>query len=260
MALALTVELLMIDPHSHRAFQAHAAISRGAAPAGVTIVKSTAYRGDAPLLAIWGPGHPSRFEPMRRQMASGGHVLAMDLGYWDRGQKFRVSIDGPHPQAWVMRRAMPSDRFVADRVRQDDLWDPSGPVIIAGLGEKARTQYGADIIDAWESEQADAVRAAGRQVVYRAKKSSTTPIEDALRGASALITWHSNTAVDAIRLGVPVVCRDGAAAAICASTYDPHLRPLQVGLRDQFLANLAWFQWAPHETTAMWHWLREVLA
>jgi hypothetical protein len=43
------------------------------------------------------------------------------------------------------------------------------------------------------------------------------PIEHVLAGASLVVTWHSNVAVDAIRLGIPVICREGAAAAVCPS-------------------------------------------
>ena len=43
-------------------------------------------------------------------------------------------------------------------------------------------------------------------------------IDQALTGCSLVVTWHSNVAVDAIRMGIPVVCRDGAAAAVCPSS------------------------------------------
>lgn len=110
-----------------------------------------------------------------------------------------------------------------------------------------------------------------RKIVYRTKKiggpvpdgvtiAPMIPIELALAGASLVITWHSNVAVDAIRLGIPVICRDGAASAICPSDFghdDP--TPVAEDVREQFLRNLAYFQWAPNEATACWQFLREVM-
>jgi hypothetical protein len=257
----VTAEVLRFPSLSWRAVQVCAAVAGGAAAARVPVAESTTYRGGRDVLVLWGPGHPARFEPMRRQVEAGGHVLALDLAYWDRDRKFRVSIDGAHPQAWVMRRAMPPARLKADGIIARNVWNPNGPVIVAGLGDKARVQYGADQIDLWEAAMMTAVRAYGREVIYRAKKSAAGTIEETLAGASALITWHSNAAVDAIRLGVPVVCRDGAAAAVCASTYAPTLQPLLPAVRDQFLANLAYFQWSLPEASSgsLWQWAREVL-
>ena len=114
-------------------------------------------------------------------------------------------------------------------------------------------------------------QADGRRVLYRPKKAdgrvpSGVPvsagghIDMALRGASAVVTWHSNVAVDAIRMGIPAICRDGAAASVCGSEWRPDLAPLDEATRRQFLANLAWFQWLPNEAKACWRWLLEVLA
>lgn len=259
MALLLTAEILSFSPQTVRATTALRAVSEGARAAGLRAVETREYRGGSDVLVLWGPGHPARFEPMRHQIASGGRVLALDLAYWNRFEKFRVSIDGAHCPTWVARYDFPRDRFKSDPVAVADCWDLNGPVIIAGLGEKARVQYGADRIDAWEAVMMDAVRQAGRTVIYRAKKGARSTIEEALVGASALITWHSNAAVDAIRLGVPAFCVDGAAAAVCRDTYNAFAPPLAAKTRDQFLSNLAYFQWRNDETAEMWGWLREVL-
>jgi hypothetical protein len=81
-----------------------------------------------------------------------------------------------------------------------------------------------------------------------------------LAGSSLLVTWHSNVAVDAIRMGIPVVCREGAAAAVCPSELPETIAPMADDVRDRFLANLAWFQWRPDEAPEFWRWVPEVLA
>ncbi len=200
-------------------------------------------------------------------------MLALDLAYWDRARKFRVSIDGPHPQQWILRRDWPAARLSADGIRPVSTWKPSGAVIVAGIGRKARVQYG-EAVDVWERQMmAEAAqRWPGRPVLYRPKQKDAPipagavlapdrPIETAMQQASLVITWHSNVAVDAIRAGVPVICRDGAAAAVCPSAFGPDdPTPLEESIRDRFLQNLAWFQWMPSEAAEFWRWVPEVLA
>lgn len=262
----VTVESLRLQPSSHRSDLALSALTQAATSRPELSVRSSdRYQGGADWLLLWGPGNPTRFDIMARQIAAGGHVIALDLAYWDRDRKIRVSIDAPHPQAWVMRRDWPATRFTADRVPVADLWKPDGPVVIAGLGDKARVQYGADVVDRWEAAMARACAARwpSRKVLYRTKRGNVQPIETVLRGASLVITWHSNVAVDAIRLGIPVICRDGAAAAVCPSTWpdDGMPQPLDLHTRMQFLHNLAWFQWDPKtEAQECWAFLRELLA
>lgn len=273
-AALLTVELLRfphLPPCSPRSEPMLCALTQSAGAADVGVVHTTAYQGQSDWLLFWGPGHPSRVEPMRAQLAKGGHVIALDLAYWARDRKVRVSIDHAHPQRYVMQRDWPSTRLAADRIGTGAAWHPQGPIIIAGVGPKALVQYGRAVAE-WEAAMITACRPFGRPLHYRPKKHScpnpTTllrrddaSIDAVLNGASLLVTWHSNTAVDAIRLGVPAICRDGAAAAVCPSTLGETLpRPLDPAVRDRFLANLAWFQWAPEEASSCWRWLREVLA
>lgn len=259
-----SVEIWTAQPVIPRALAALEAFTR-AAPADLEVQATTTYNGRSDWLLLWGPGEAQRAAGMRRQAGqTGRHAIALDLAYWNRGAKVRVTVDAPHPQAWVMRRDWPAARLAQDPPGMADFWRLDGPILIAGVGKKAQHQYGAQAVTAWEEEMAAACRRRwpGRPIVRRPKKPVTVPIERALVGASLLITWHSNAAVDAIRLGIPVVCRDGAAAAVCPSTLpegDP--APLAPALRARFLRNLAWFQWDPaREAAECWVWLRELLA
>jgi hypothetical protein len=273
-ALMLTIELLSFNPQSQRATNILRALQQ-AVPKGMQARATTHYAGQSDLLVLWGPGDQARFGPMAAQIAKGRRFLALDLAYWDRHQKFRVSIDAPHPQAWVMRREWPASRFLAEHVPVRDTWRAAGPVIVAGIGTKARVQYG-DAVGAWERQMiAEAsARWPGRRLLYRRKRedapvpggieiAGNRPIDELLAGSSLLLTWHSNVAVDAIRLGIPVVCMDGAAAAVCPSCIGPNdPQPLPVDVRVRFLRNLAWFQWTPTKEDAkrFWVWVPEVLA
>lgn len=275
LGLMLTVELLAFQPASQRTLGIHRALQQAAPAAGVQLRPAVQYQGRSDVLIVWGPGAPDRATPMAAQIAKGGHVLALDLAYWQRADKFRVSIDAAHPQRWVMRRDWPASRLQADRIITGDRWNPKGPVVIAGIGRKARVQYGEAVIDQWERQMLAAVAARWprRPILYRKKQqdapvpadarvaSLTQPIDDVVTGASLVITWHSNVAVDAIRLGIPVICQDGAAAAVCPSSLGPaDPQPLAPNVRDRFLRNLAWFQWSPAEASTFWRWVPEVLA
>jgi len=260
-AVVTSVELLSFTPQSFRADQTLAALGRAVLQAGVRVSQSRSYQGGADLLLLWGPGGRDRVDPMRRQLAAGGHVACFDLAYWDRHRKVRVSIDAPHPQAWVLKRDWPPTRLKADYLRTAHSWNPTGPVILAGIGDKARAQYGV-AVDLWEAARRAECRQRGLRVVDRPKlPGGDRTIDQALRGASLVVTWHSNVAVDAIRLGIPVVCQDGAAAAVCPAALPETLAPLPVAIRNRFLANLAHFQWNPQtEAAACWAWLQDVLA
>ncbi len=273
-AVKTRVELLHWEPQIHRTGELFHVLIQAAPSSHVDLRVTRRYSGAADLLMFWGPGSPERRFVMQQHQARGGTAVVWDLGYWQRETKVRVSIDAAHPQRWVMRRDWPDDRLQADGVTLANVWNPLGPVIVAGIGRKARVQYGADAIATWEADMMRAAAARGCAVRYRRKQADApipegavltgdAPIDQILTGASLLITWHSNVAVDAIRLGIPVICQDGAAAAVCPSTFslEPPA-PLPVALRDRFLANLAYFQWAPTlpEGRAFWRFLRQVLA
>lgn len=268
--MTTTVELLRFEPQSARARVFLGAL-RHEAPPSVAIRETTRYHGGADWLLLWGPGAPDRFEPMRQQVAAGGHVACCDLAYWQRDRKVRVSIDAAHPQQWILRRDWPVDRFAADRVPVESTWKPDGPIIVAGIGRKARAQYG-DTVGTWEARMIAACRARwpSHRLLYRPKQiDAPVPpgvplmglggaIDRALAGASLVITWHSNVSVDAIRMGIPVVCMDGVAAAVSPRDLPDTVQPLDPAIRDRFLANLAWFQWDPIEAAACWQFILTV--
>jgi hypothetical protein len=268
-----TVELVHFQPENSRGTDMFRALIASAPQAGIDVIETTQYQGTSPWLLVWGPGAPARRDTIRAHVANGGRAIALDLAYWQRSEKVRVSFDAPHPQVFVMKKALPAERFIDDGITLTNEWNPDGAIVIAGLGDKARVQYGAGTVDEWERDMMRVCAARWpKRIIYRPKKvGSPIPawathvsregrIEDALRGAALVITWHSNVAVDAIRMGIPAVCRDGAAAAVCRSTVDGQPLPLASDVRDRFLANLAWFQWKPSEAAACWRFIQESLS
>jgi hypothetical protein len=266
-----SVEWLAFAPMQPRGAEMCAALQGAAASLGIRVTATTQYRGTSDVLCLWGPGAPNRWPAMRAQFEAGSTTVAWDLAYFDRHHKIRCAINGAHPAAWVMRKDWPGDRFLATGLPIESTWDPDGPVLVAGIGPKATVQYGADRVHDWEIATIADLRARGRAVLYRRKNNVgwappgiltrySPSVAGALRGCSLCVTWHSNVAIDAIRLGIPVVCQDGAAAAICPSIPAADPQPVAPELRRRFLHNLAYFEWAPSEVVAFWRFLEKLLA
>lgn len=233
------------------------------APAGS--VSSAQYRGDRRFLMLYGPGAPSRLPIVQRHVARGGHVAMWDLGYFDRPDGMRVSIDAlhPHPQHIAMSPAIGRRQF---ELREDA--DPAGPILLIGLGKKSVAACGIRKVLWWEHGKVGELQARfpGREILWRPKGKSAQPllglrlahgmpIEEALRGCSLVVCRHSNVAVDACIAGVPVECEDGAALALYRDNPSPTREQ-----RLDFLHRLTWWNWTRNETPGAWQWLEQAMA
>lgn len=179
-----------------------------------------------------------------------------DLGYWRRSLYYRFAVNGWSPEAYV-RQGLSSERF--DRLGLTIApWRTGGTeIIIAGSTAKACREHGFGY-QAWERSAAERLRGCGRPVVYRPKPSEgdvppiaglqtdRRPIGEAMASAYAVVTHHSNTAIDALLAGVPVHCATGAAAAFSVPMDAIADAPLLDG-REQFLHDVAWLQWTLDE-------------
>lgn len=222
------------------------------------------------MLVTYGLGGDDRMPVAMSHMKSGGQLVAFDLGYWDRGlsvdaRKFRVAINGFHPRE-VMNGAAPSrQRWESAGLRIEADRNKAGPIMLVGNAPKAVAIGAAG----WTANRSREIRAVfpGAKILYRPKPKrpheggvvydqlSAGPIERELSRVSLVVCRHSNVAVDACRMGVPVVCDDGAGACI----YPQHLREYQsqpdIAKRTEFLHRLAYWQWSANEAGAFWNWL-----
>ncbi len=233
-----------------------------AQPAGA--VQTAAYSGKRRNLMLYGPGSPVKLPIVQRHVKRGGHVAMWDLGYWDRKDAMRLSIDSMHPTPDQLAMSPMAGRREFD-LREDA--DPAGPILLIGLGPKSVYAYDLHMVQAWERKKAEDLRRRfpGRKILWRPKGNNPIPlmdlemchgmpIEEALRGCSLLVCRHSNTAVDACVAGVPVECEDGAAAALYRGNSTPSRQE-----RAEFLARLSWWEWSRFEAGAAWEWIRRVL-
>lgn len=219
-------------------------------------------------LVIYGLGGQDRYPVGMAHIKRGLPLLSFDLGYWDRKlpqRKYRFSLNGMHP-AMVMDTRYPGpSRWLQSGLKiKSVIVDPAAPILLVGNAPKS-IAVGAKN---WTADKAREIRRAfpKHKILYRPKPKrphepgvihdgvSAEPIDYALRNASLVVCRHSNVAVDAARQGVPVVCDDGAAAAIYPQALADYRHQPTLEVRREFLHRLAWWQWANNEAPAFWQW------
>lgn len=190
-----------------------------------------------------------------------------DLGYWSRDEYCRFTVGGWSPEKYV-RRGLSDSRLKRLGIEIQP-WNDGDEIIIAGSTRKSATDHGFGYTE-WEKSVAD--RLFGLKLVYRPKPGDPDacgirgvpidrrPLDVSLSKAKALVTHHSNTAVDALVAGVPVHCEIGAAAAFSVPLEEIDNPPRLEG-REQFLADVAWLQWTHAEMSsgACWKHLKGLL-
>lgn len=99
----------------------------------------------------------------------------------------------------------------------------------------------------WFAETCAALRrVTDRPVVVRGKDDST-PLQEALRSAWAVVTWSSASAVEAVLAGVPVVCDPACAAWPFSTPLEEIEKPRRLEGRTRWAAVLADNQWTLDE-------------
>lgn len=249
---------------------------RRSAPVDTRVVSNRADPDS--VLMLYGMGGADRFDLALHHVATGGLLVAWDIGYWDRKgsrvhRKLRVSINGMHPARYVMQGKLPGpERWKASRQIVAPDPDRDGVVVLVGNGPKSNA-VGAE---GWAAAKSREIREKmpNARILYRPKPrrpfdrgvecdeaDAVSAIDGLLRRASLVVCRHSNVAVDACRMGVPVVCDDGAAAAIYPQRIEDRAQQPSQALRREFLQRLAWWQWSTHEAAQgeVWPWLLGVL-
>lgn len=222
------------------------------APSDVKVNVNEWYTGRYDWLLLFGVGAADRWPVYQRHRHSGRRAILFDLGYWDRDNSLRVSVDDQHPHRWIYR--MPSIEGRGHPAELRDDYDANGPVLFAGMGQKSMRQLGRG----WDEERIAQLHAHRQDIVVRRKPDRKAhvigagfpKIEEALKGCSLVVTHHSNVAIDGIVAGIPHDVADGAAAAM-QPTRD-------VAKRRDFLDRLGCWQWKHTEAWELWAFLRSV--
>lgn len=208
--------------------------------------------------------------------AAGKKAIYVDLGYWQReGQTghHKLGINSRHPTAYFQKRKHPDDRWRRLNVGIQP-WKPEGrgAVIVAGMSGKGANAEGF-APEQWERETVQLLkRHTSRPIIYRPKPNwvGARPIEGAefqrgdsqgrdvptiLRhGVHAVVTHHSNVAVEALLAGVPIFCVEGIMTPLALTNFARIENTIHPEGREQWAYDAAYTQWTIAEMTAGTAW------
>lgn len=255
---------------SKRALHVAKAMRDGLRRQGVAVEVYTGFdRVRADVAVAYGWVHEPVFSTYK---LAGAHFVYWDLGYFRRdGHEghHRIAVDD-----WDvihnMAQMCPDDRWLALRVERGAPNAGAGDVILAGMSDKAAGTHGFRPGE-WERRTEKHVRelAPEVRVVVRPKPSrrdrGVAPIAEALKSARALVTHHSNAALDALVAGVPCFAAKGAGKLLSPRVLTHQFltapeMPDPVAV-DRLLADVAYAQWTPAEmrSGAAWEHVRRLI-
>lgn len=223
--------------------------------------------GDDDLHVFWG---------MRRSwgkaaLQAGKKCLVVERAYLgDRFKWHALGFNGLNGLADFCNESVPDDRWRKYWRHTAEPWKESGDyALIIGQVPGDAALRGLDVGE-WVGSVVEEARQRFGKVYFRPHPLARKPVRvpgvevmggdlaKALSGASAVITYNSNTAVDAVMAGVPAICFDRGSMAwdVCSHSIS---EPLYRGDRDDWGRKIAYAQWLPEELSsgAAWRHLRE---
>jgi hypothetical protein len=199
-------------------------------------------------------------------VAAGRKAVYIDLGYWGRREGGRwtgyhkVSVNSRHPTAYFQRKGHDGARLRHFGLHPQP-WRQGKHILIAGMGHKTAS-VGEPAGGEWETQIVAEIRKhSDLPIVYRPKPSWKTatpiagtvfspqnePLEDVLRNASAVVTHHSNVAVDGLVDGIPAFCWHGVASVMASQDLARLRKPHMPEGREQWMRDIAYCQWSVDE-------------
>lgn len=197
----------------------------------------------------------------------GRKAVYIDLGYWGRehGGKLygyhKFAVNARHPTAYFQNRSHPPDRanFLGIKAKP---WRKDGRhILIAGMGPKAATFEGLQP-EEWERQALETLRKhTERTIIYRPKPSwdapqglmgtvfshRKQPLNEVLLDSFAVVTRHSNVAVDGLVEGIPAFCMEGVASVKGLQDLTKIETPAYPDGREQWVNDIAYQQWSLSE-------------
>jgi hypothetical protein len=207
---------------------------------------------------VWGVRRGSK-EIIDQAVSRAGFFYFIDNAYFGRGHynNYRITRNGF--EAGAIRRC-PPDRIKALGVEAAP-WNRGGEyVLVCPPTEPFMRAHGCGT---WlEETLVELKRHTDRKIVVRQKpraEETVVPLDDALRGAHALVTHSSNIAVEAAVAGTPVFVAPTSAAAPVGLTDLSKIESPVFPDRDPWLAHLAYSQFSFEElgTGQAWRMLLE---
>lgn len=227
------------------------AFAEGLRRHGWDAVISPSYHA-ADLVVLWGV---RRSDFIQRQRVHGGEVVILERGYvGDRFKWTSVSFGGRlNGHASFRGPFTDASRWETHFAPLMKPWrdKPDGDVLIMGQVDGDMSLAGADIHHFYENARGS-YEAAGYPVRFRQHplsrlgRGNTGPLEQDLAAARAVVTFNSNSGVDAVLAGIPTVSIDSRSMAWAVTGHDLGLLPPTPD-RTAWAHRLTWCQWSVDE-------------
>lgn len=223
-------------------------------------------RQDLPDVAIFYGLEGNIPEIFREYRDNRRAAVYVDLGYWGRreGGRFtgyhKVVVNARHPTAYFrnVRGRRTVDRFARFKIQPKAGRYSQGMILLAGMGDKGAIAEGYDP-EQWELETYQAIReVTDRPILYRPKPSWKTARPLPMMGysprteeipwpaISAVVTHHSNVAVEGLLEGIPTHCISGVASIFGGALSTRLVFPTVPSLEERlgWCQDIAYTQWS----------------
>lgn len=192
---------------------------------------------------------------IREHQSNGNKVIICETGYLKRGDGeghyYAVGLDGLNGRADFKNKSMPSDRFDELQIELKPWRTTGSHVLICG---QVPWDASVDHIDfkEWQRESVRTLKKlTDRPLVFRqhpAIDGSKKPLQEDLKDCWAVVTFNSNSAVEAAISGIPVfVADEGSMAGPIANWNLEDIENPKTPDRHQWACDLSYSQWTPAE-------------
>ncbi len=231
------------------------AFAEGLKAHGIAVNVSREAIEPSDLLVVWGVRHPGSFAMQRRR----GEICVLERGYIGDREKWTSVSFGGRLNGRAEFRGVRDDpgRFEANFPGRLKDWKRRfGYALIMGQVPGDQSLVGVNIAK-WYADTAKRLRRMGfadvgfrpHPLSHHVKVPGVTAVKgslaEAFDGAAFVVTWNSNSGVDAVLDGIPTVAMDEGSMAYEVSGHEIGRPPTPE--RYGWASALAWKQWTEDE-------------
>lgn len=255
-----------------RQFEATWAFIEGLRRHGITPVElDSSQPNGVDLVAMWAFKRPNILGPWKNKVF---RILVLENGYiGDRSEWCSLGYDGLNGNATFYTAEAPGDRLAKHFPDLLKPWhhDREGYALIMGQAPGDASLRGLNV-SSWATDCAATLIDHGWRVKFRPHpvraperrvknaEYTTGTLADALAGAAFVVTYNSNSGVDAACAGVPVIALDRGSMARPVASH-ALTAPLVMPDRQRWAERLAYSQWSNEELSngTAWEWAKRGL-
>lgn len=211
------------------------------------------HEGD--LVALWGVRNR---DMIARARGIGATIVVMECGYLgDRLEQISLSVGGELNGRGRFGKARDNgERFARQFGHMVRPWHGGSVGLVCGQVPGDMSLVGCSDLPKFYREAMASVADAGFEPLFRAHPKAGGkggPIADDLAKAGVMVCWNSNSAVDAILAGTPVICADEGCMAWELAGHWPDM-DIRTPDRAEWFREMAWRQWSVDEIASGLAW------